>query len=90
MEKTNNTSEPLYNTKLLVKQMEVLGLTPALVAEKANISEPSVNRGLVGTLSTIAKLKRLTDALEVKWEYITLIDLPEDKFSRAVRKQGRK
>lgn len=83
MRKSHNI-QSLYNNRILVWQMGQRGWTPGVTAQKAGIAEFSVNRGLSGTLGTLGKLRKLADALGVKWEFITHIDLPESQFRRAV------
>lgn len=74
----------LYNNKLLQYQMERLKTTPDQVAEKASVSKPSVYTALAGDMGTLAPLRRISDALLIKWKYITHVELPESQFRRAV------
>lgn len=78
----------LYNTRLLGYQMGRLGLTAPQLAVQARISLPTINAALLGQLGTLKKLRRITDALKIKWEYITQVDLPESQFHRAVLTNG--
>ena len=78
----------LYNYRLLAYQMDRLGKTAGQIASEANVSEFSVNMALAGCLGTLKKLKQVTDALKIKWEFITNIDLPESSFHRAVLTNG--
>ena len=68
--------------------MERLEKTTGQIASEADISEFSVNMALMGRLGTLKKLKQVTDALKIKWEFITNIDLPESSFHRAVLTNG--
>lgn len=77
----------LYNEKLISYQMDHLGMSPELIAELAGVSVFSVNMARSGHLGTLARLKRITDVLEINWEYITR-NLPENQFHRAVLTNG--
>lgn len=77
----------LYNVELMNHQMRVLDLSPEQLAELAGISLPTAHAALVGQLGTLKKLRRVTDALKIKWEYITS-NLPEKEFHRAVLTNG--
>jgi transcriptional regulator with XRE-family HTH domain len=78
----------LYNQRLLNYQLDQLGLTGESLAEAAGISVFSAYMALNGRLGTLKKLKAVADALKVKWEYITQVDLPESEFHRAVLTNG--
>lgn len=78
----------LYNRDLIAHQMTELGITPDLLAEQANVSSFSVNSALAGNLGTLRKLKQIADALKIRWEFITNVDLPESNFHRAVLTNG--
>src|SRR5690348_6098489 len=77
----------LYNCDLMNHQMRALGISPEQLAERAGISLPTAHAALVGQLGTLKKLRRVTDALNIKWEFITS-DLPESEFHRAVLTNG--
>jgi|ERR1043165_5733518 hypothetical protein len=77
----------LYNYGLMNHQMRALGLSPEQLAERAGISLPTAHAALVGQLGTLKKLRRVTDALKIRWEFITS-DLPESEFHRAVLTNG--
>jgi hypothetical protein len=74
----------LYNYQLLAHQMGRMEKTPDQLAKEAGVSIFSVHAGLAGNLGTIKVLRKISDALGVKWEYITTIDLPESQFHRAL------
>lgn len=78
----------LYNERLLTYQMDRLGKTTEQLARESSMSEFSVKYALAGRLGTLKKLRQLTDALFIKWEFITNIDLPESSFHRAVLTNG--
>ena len=78
----------LYNVKLINYQMDRLGVTPERLAVLAKISLPTVNVALLGRLGTLRLLRRVTDTLNIKWEFITNVDLPEDQFHLAVLTNG--
>jgi len=64
--------------------MKRLNKTPEQLAKDAGVSTFSVHSGLAGNLGTLKKLRRLTDALNINWEFITRTDLPESQYRRAV------
>lgn len=86
MQKILNTE--LYNNRLLAYQMSRLKMTPGELAKESGASIFSVHAGLAGNLGTLRVLRQIADALKVKWEYITHIDLPEAEFHRAVVRTG--
>ena len=69
--------------------MAQLELTPEQLARLSGASIFSVHAGLAGNLGTLRVLRRLSDALKVKWEFITNVDLPESQFHRAVVRTGK-
>src|ERR1051326_1719658 len=77
----------LYNYELMNHQMRILGFSPEQLAKRAGISLPTAHAALAGQLGTLKKLRRVTDALSIKWEFITS-DLPENQFHRAVHTNG--
>jgi hypothetical protein len=80
----------LYNSGLLAYQMRQMKKTVPVIAKEAGISTFSVHAALGGNLSTLTVLRRLSDALNIKWGYITRVDLQTDKqFRRAVIKAER-
>jgi len=89
MRQTHNLYQPLYNNKILAVQMARLNKTPEQAAKDSGLSISSVNAGLAGNLGTLRKLRQLCDALNVNWEFITRIDLPESQYRRAVVEAGR-
>lgn len=78
----------LYNVPLIKSQMEALGLDEKSLALAAGVSTTSSYAAVKGVLGTLSKLKAITDALNIKWQYITDIDLPEGDFPRAVLTNG--
>jgi hypothetical protein len=78
----------LYNVKLITYQMAQLHISPEQLSKAAGLGVASVYKALAGELGTIKRLKRVTDALKIKWEYVTNIDLPESSFHRAVLTNG--
>lgn len=78
----------LYNTRLLRRQMRELNLSTEQLAKLSGASTFSVHAGLAGNLGTLRVLRQLCDALKVKWEFITQVDLPESQFHRAVVRTG--
>lgn len=79
----------LYNNRLLKRQMRELNLTTDQLAKLSGASTFSVHAGLAGNLGTLRVLRQLCDALKVKWEFITQVDLPESQFHRAVVRTGK-
>lgn len=78
----------LYNAALVRYQMRALGHDERSLARAAGIAIPSAYMASKGALGTLAKLKAVADALKIKWQYITHIDLPEREFHRAVLTTG--
>lgn len=58
----------LYNRHLLADRARSLNLTPEELAKRAGVSTFSVHAGLAGNLGTLRVLRRLSDALKIKWE----------------------
>lgn len=79
----------LYNNRLLKHQMRALNLKTDQLAKLSGASTFSVHAGLAGNLGTLRVLRQLCDALKVKWEFITQVDLPESQFHRAVVRTGK-
>lgn len=79
----------LYNNRILKRQMRALNLTPEQLAKLSGASTFSVHAGLAGNLGTLRVLRQLCDALKIKWEFITHVDLPESQFHRAVVRTGK-
>lgn len=77
----------LYNVDLVNHQMRNLGLTVDQLADRAGFSVPTAHTFLAGQLGTLKKLRRGTDALLIKWKYITS-DLQPNQFHRAVLTNG--
>lgn len=75
----------LYNNRLIARQMEILNKSAEEVAVEAGVSVASVHSARKGSLGTLRTLRQITDAVLVKWEFITSVDLPESQFHRAVR-----
>lgn len=78
----------LYNERLLNHQMARLEMSVERLAELANISLPTAYVALSGRLGTLRLLRRVTDVLKIRWEFITQVDLPESEFHRAVLTNG--
>jgi len=78
----------LHNSRLLVWRMREKGLTPEQLAEAAGVSGFSVNRFLAGIPGTLIVLKKIADALDLNWDYVTQVSLPESDFHRAVKRMG--
>jgi hypothetical protein len=64
----------LYNKRKLADQVEALNLTPEQLAKRAGVSTFSVHAGLAGNLGTLRVLRRLADALKIKWEDLFKLD----------------
>lgn len=78
----------LYHNQLGAHQMEVLKFTPEKLAGEAGVSIFSVHSFLKGSLGTLKTLRKITDTLGIKWEYVTRVDLPRSQFHRAVVRTG--
>ncbi len=78
----------LYNSRLLATRMREKEWTPEQLAERAGVSQFSVNRVLAGVPGTLKVLRQIADALDVDWAFITQVDLPESDFHRAVLPAG--
>jgi len=78
----------LYNNRLIASQMERSNKSAEQVAVDAGVSVASVHSARKGSLGTLKTLRQITDALDVKWEFITRVDLPESQFHRAVVRTG--
>lgn len=78
----------LYNNRLIASQMERLNKSAEQVAVDAGVSVGSVHSARKGSLGTLITLRLITDALEIKWEFITS-DIPESQFHRAVVRTGK-
>lgn len=76
----------LYDVELIDHQMRTLDISPQRLAELARVSVPTVNAALAGQLGTLKTLRRITDALLIKWEYITRKN--KRAFHRAVLTNG--
>ena len=78
----------LYNNRLIAYQMERLNKSAEQVAIDAQVSVGSVHSARKGSLGTFITLRQITDALLIKWGFITR-DLPESQFHRAVIRTGK-
>lgn len=65
--------------------MNERGYSPRDAAEVTGKSKTTIAEALVGECKKLETLWQITKALGGKWEYLFMLDLPENQFRRVVQ-----
>lgn len=85
---SQNQNTRYYRNELLLWRLSNKPTTPKEMAAMAEVDVTTVSDALSGHCKKLSTLWAIASVLDLKWEYLFKLDLPENQFRRAVANHG--